>query len=153
MVDGLPPAPSFWNGERKCCENVKYDISMRNFLKLQNTSRSHRRHSRDLRSSRLVNYEPILSSKSHFSKIRRNDAIEIFRWTKIQLAIVAPIPAPTPRSDLWINKSTSMNSNAILLWKSQLLKIRRNDAIEIIRFTKNQLGMIAPTLRKYHLLH
>ena len=77
-------------------------IFMENFLIDQNTSRNHLRHSREPRSSRLVHSEPILSSRSHFSKIRSNDAIEIFRLTKNQLSMVAPILAPILQRELLI---------------------------------------------------
>ena len=75
----------FPDGEKKCCENVKNVILVNNFLMHQNAFRSDPEHSRDLSSSRLVNYELILASKCDFSKLRKNHAIEIFRWTKNQL--------------------------------------------------------------------
>ena len=88
--------------KKKCCENANIDVSMKIFLMHQNTPRSDLGHSRELRSSRLIGSEPILSSRSHFSKILRNDAIEIFSLTENQLGIVAPILAPISQRELLI---------------------------------------------------
>ena len=58
--------PSFSDGEKKCRENVKYDIFVNKFLMHQNTFRNDPEDSRDLSSSRSVNSELILTSKCNF---------------------------------------------------------------------------------------
>ena len=55
---------------------------MKNFLIDHDASRSHLSHSRESRRSSLVNSTPILSLKSHFSKILRNVASRFSRDKK-----------------------------------------------------------------------